>query len=410
MKFAAFIILILFSCAPAAAQYRFYLYEKADRFNLAPWLKYNKADGPFLGLAANYYFSEHLTLHARGGYATAGRYPRYEGTLHRNFERGNHEYTVSVSGFHRTQTNDMHVIREWQNSVSALFFKNDYYNFFEARGGELKIGALFNGIYRFAVFSALQRYRSLENHTDFSLLNWGAETIDGKKRFAPNPTVSEGDDYTVGLEYEIDYRPSPLAFVSAWYFRGRYVNATLLHGPASSDFSYHRVELTFKRYQKAFARQRMVVSLEVGSFEGRTSAGASPADQFLFDQGGYATLRGYDYREFANGNRMVRLSADYLFNGSFLPRTPLARIWGLKAIFSKFDLLLFADGGNVWREKEDAPFAGFGGTRLRDFKADAGAGLALADWVRLECAWPLKTGLSTRHHRPTVYLRLAQKL
>lgn len=406
----AALLLILLQSSSAQGQYRFYLYEKTDKAGIAPWMRYNKVDGAFLGLGGYWRPFGSFTLSGSAGYGFSQKDPRYQVAARQSWVLGNTEWAVTADYSDLTVSNDTAVISDWQNSLTSLLLRQDYYNHYRVRGPRLRLGADLHGTYRWMVAVGMHTYSSLDNTTRYSFTDWKATRVNGRKSFSPNPHVVEGDDYFFQAGYEIDFRPSPMAFVSAWYFQGSYTNSRLLHGTTGSDFSYQKLSMVFRRYQQVFRRQRMAVGLRVGSYQGNTSTDSSSADQFLFDAGGYGTLRGYRYREFVDGNRMVLLSADYFFNGSFLPKTFLARTWGLKAVFRTFDLLFFADAGQIWLTGvKKNPFSP-SGFKTDKLAVDAGVGLGMGDWIRFECAFPLKSTATTRVGNPILYMKIARKL
>lgn len=416
MRKCFFWIIVILAATPAIAQYNFYLYEKTDKFNLGPWLRYNKADGGFTGVTTQYFFSRDFYLSGRGGYAFSGKYPRYAVEVKKIFPSGNNEYILSIDYHNLTFSKDQSIIPDIQNSLGALLFRSDFYDHYESRGGLFRFGKNWSGTVKVNLFAGMEQYENLRNRTKKSFFDWGGDKRNGKKIFAPSPPVAEGDDYFAGIDYEIDFRPSPLAFVSAWYFKGKLQSSRLVKKVFDGDFSYHRADVTFKRYQKLFARHKLVVGLRLASHQGKTTFESdttgviSPQDQFLFDAGGISTLRGYRYREFQNGNRLVLLNVDYAFNSSFLPKTPLTKIWGIGWIFKNFDLIFFTDAGYVWLNQDNRSLLNFDGIKLKDFKANAGTGLAMSDWIRFDFAWALKSGIATKRGDWQFNFRIVQKL
>ncbi len=396
-----------------AQQTRFYIYEKNDQFKAAPWFRYNKAEGLFTGLSAQFLFTEQFFMEGRAGYALAGKFPRYKIGLQKTFVSDNNEFFIRADYYDLTETNDEHVLPDWENSLTSLLFKLDYYNFYRERGPVITFGQNWNGTYKIDLYAGMRDFYALSNKAKFSLFDTGGDRKDGKRVFAYNPRAAEGRDYYLGLSYDIDYRPSPTAFVNAWQFKGRYENSALLHSATHSDFSYQRMELQFQRFQRVFTKQKTVLSLKIASYSGRTQFTSdtllAPRDQFLYDIGGYGSLRGYSYREFLDGNRMILFNWDYYFNGSFLPKSFLTKIWGIGNIFRAGDLFLFADAGYVWQTDPSNAFYEFSRFDLQDIKADAGLGLAFADWVRFEAAFPLSKGIDTRRSDHVFYLRITPK-
>lgn len=406
---------ILWSPSLYSQQSRFYIYEKNDKFNVAPWLRYNKAEGLFTGVSSRFFFNENFFADAQGGYAFAGKFPRYAAGIQKTFLSENNEFSLRAEYYDRTTTNDRYVLPDWQNSITALLFKLDYFNFYRTRGAAFTFGQNWNGIYKINLFAVMQNYYSLRNRAEFSVFSGGGDKVNGQKEFAPNPRVAEGRDYFIGADYDIDFRPSPTAFVNAWHLRGRYENASLLHDLIKSDFSYQRIYLEFNRYQRLFKLQKLLFSLKLATHQGKNqfkadSTGLSlPQDQFLYDLGGYGSLRGYTYREFQNGNRMAIFSWDYFFNGAFLPKTFLTKIWGLGNVFKKADLMLFADAGYVWTVNRKKTVINFGPIGINDIRADAGFGLAFTEWIRFEAAFPLRKGIESKPGDYTIYLRFNPK-
>jgi hypothetical protein len=409
-------VIILWTTPIFTQQTRFFIYEKNDKFSLAPWLRYNKTEGLFTGLSGRYLFNEHFFTEARAGYAMAGNFLRYKAGIQKTFSSENNEFFLRADYYNLTETNDPYVLPDWQNSVTSLLFKLDYYNFFRTRGSILTFGQNWNGIYKIQLFTGMRNFYSLQNKANLSLFDAGGDKINGKRQFAYNPPVAEGRDLYFGVDYDIDFRPSPTAFVNAWQLKGRYENSTLFHGIDKSDFSYQRMYLEFNRYQRLFTKQKTLLTLKIAAHQGVTrfkadSAGTTllPQDQFLFDMGGYGSLRGYAYREFQDGNRSAILNWDYFFNGSFLPKTFLARIWGLGSIFKSADLMLFADAGYVWSVDHNKTLINFSRIGLSDLRADAGFGLAFTEWIRCEAAFPLRKGTETKRGDYTIYLRITPK-
>lgn len=411
---------ILWTPSLLSQQSRFYIYEKSDMFNVAPWFRYNKAEGLFAGVTSQFFFNEDFFAEAKAGYAVAGKFPRYNAGIQKTFLSDNNEFFIRADYYDLTETNDQYVLPDWQNSITALLFKLDYLNYYRARGPVLTFGQNWSGSYKTEIYGGLRDFYGLDNKAKLSLFDQGGEQINGKRRFAPNPRVAEGRDYYFGINYDIDFRPSPTAFVNAWQLKGRYENSKLLHTLTNSDFSYQHIFLEFHRYQRLFTKHKMLLTLKVASYQGNTVFRADTTssdtdgtrilyDQFLYDLGGYGSLRGYTYREFQNGNRLMIFSWNYFFNGSFLPKTFLTKIWGVGGIFRNADLMLFADAGHVWNANAKKSFLQPGHIGINDIMVDAGFGLAFTEWIRCEAAFPLRKGIESKRGDYTIYLRVTPK-
>jgi outer membrane protein assembly factor BamA len=387
-------VLVLFVLSGGAAlrgQTEFHIYE-GHGIQLSPWVRYNKADGLLAGMVVRWEITDpDFYLTGRGGYAFGGKYGRYAAGITKVFPSGNNEFSLDAEYHDLTETSDRRILSDFQNSLGAVLFKADFFNYYRATGGQFRAGHNWGDVVKVTAVAAFDRYRSLKNSVKASLFDWGGDGTE--KRFEQSPAVAEGDDRWLGMEFHYDPRPSKLAPVAAWTADVRYANAAVLNG----DFSYQRVAVDLKRYQTLPGRTYGVVAVYAASYDGKTTfadgTGAEvPADQFLYDLGGLGSLRGYDYREFRDGNRLVMAQIDFFGNGALLPRTPLKRWWGEGWIFKNFDLTVFADAGAVWTRSEKKSLVDFTGLKSRLIRADAGAGLAMKNIVRFDFAWVLKTG------------------
>ncbi len=403
-----FLVFVTSHAAVTRAQTKFYIYQKTGEYNIAPWLRYNKADGLFTGLSGQFFFNENFWLNARAGYAFSLKKPRYKAGLEKILPAGEDDYFLTLDYFRMTHSNDFAVIPDWQNSLASSVARLDYYDHYDLHGGRLTFGKHWRGIIKTALTFGYNRYATLETATQKSLFDWGGACIDGKRRFAPNPPVKKGDDAYAEFVVDYDPRPSPHAFLNAWLIRAEY-DISRWAKQSRTDFSYQRLDLSVQRQQRLFIRQRLAAQLAFRSHEGKSnfysaSDGANlPQEQFLYDIGGQVALRGYRYKEFTNGNRMLLGKLDYAFNGGFFPKTPFAKCWGVGWLFRKFDLTLFADAGQIWTADDNAMMLNPEGFRFHDMKYSAGAGLAMIPWIRFDVAFPLnKTEYSELKH-PVFY-------
>ncbi|MCB0832738.1 MAG: BamA/TamA family outer membrane protein [Bacteroidetes bacterium] len=410
LRIAAFLFIVL--SGVSVGQVHFYLYKSGDTFKLNPWLRYTSVEGAFGGLSAQYAFTDNFQLKADAGYAVAGKFPRYRVRLDKSFAVENNEWVLSAEYHRLTDTPDHGVLPDWQNSFSALLFRRDFYQHYEVHGAEAELGHIWEGIFAFKLFGGVRDFNSMSTVANFSLLGWAGDRLAVKSRFPFNPRVVEGRDYYGGVRFSADSRPSPLAPVSAWMIDGQYTNSSLLHRQIDSDLSYQHLIVRITRQQMVFKTQRMMTTVMVGSFQGERFSRDSTAmaEQFLFDGGGYGSLRGYSYREFANQNRMALLKWDYSLNGAFLPKTFLRKVWGLGLFFSAFDLAFFADAGYYWTAGENRFLVSPSNLELKSLRADAGVALSAKDWIRFEFAFPLRKGITTQPGSWSFYVVLRQNL
>lgn len=409
MRIFIFILFTQILLSSVEAQSRFYIYEKSGEYNAATWIRYNRADGLFTGLTGQFFFNDDFWISARAGYGFSSKKPRYKIELDKVFPSNENDYYIKADYYRLTHTNDAGIIPDWQNSLTAAVARLDYYNHMDLHGGTAVFGVNWRGVFKTEITSGVNRYASLKTKTQKSLFRWGGERIGGKRIFGPNPSVEPGYDVFAGFRLDYDPRPSPSAFINAWLVRTEYENSKVLHGLTGSDFNYQRLSLHIQRHQRIMTRPKLMFALSLRSFEGRSSFMSDepgvrlPSEQFLNDLGGLGTLRGYRYREFQNANRMMSGKIDFLFNGSFLPRTPFAKWWGIGWLFRKFDIVFFADGGQAWLTGDQTFLLDPKGLKLRNMAYDAGAGLSMGPWLRFDAAFPLKKTRLTKSFQPVYY-------
>ncbi|MCK6544166.1 hypothetical protein L6Q79_15970 [bacterium] len=393
----------------------FHLYEKDGVYNVSPWLRYDRASGFFTGLTGDYFFIERLKMHGEGGYAWAARKPDYHLRLQQSFISDNTEYSIAAAYFDKADTRDRMVLPEWQNSLTSVVAKRDYYDWYRIKGGNFEMRTDISGTLKITISGTWQQYRNTDVNARWSMFDWGAKKNNGHARFRINPEIPEGRDVSLGTAIELDTRPSPLASVSAWLIHSDYANARLLHKAFNSDFSYQRGSLTITRQQRMFGKQKWTFYGAYDGFSGNTviqkdSSSSLTYGQFLYDAGGLGSLRGYGYKEFSDGNRRMLFQSEYYFNGSFLPQTPLTKIWGLGFIFKTFDLMLFWDIGHAWQASEKVMYFVPDGFHWRDMRSSAGGGLAVSDWIKIQYAYVLKDGIRTHRGNYGIYFQFTPKL
>ena len=310
---------------------------------------FNRVEGLFIGyrLGVSPHQLKGATVHAETGYGFDSKEARWETGLTYRSDR----VIASLTAFDRTETNDALIVGTGENSIFSALFKWDYRDYYRTKNGfELK------GSYRLrprlTVLSSLSgfSYETMAVKTDWGLLY-------PDRAYRVNPAVREGDVglFRLGLTYD-SRRGGPL-FRNSWVLSGSYRRAF-------REFDHNALALSATRFQKTvFGNQAFIVSARITSVE-------STAEQFLYDLGGVGTLRGFEIKEFT-GNRMVLLTADYLFRGDVLNHVPIRG-------FDLVNLILFADTGWLTaRPRSGHLLAGFGSLSLRDFKTDAGVSIAL---------------------------------
>lgn len=391
------------------SQTQFFIYQKSGHYGIAPWIRYNKVDGGFAGLSGVYFLNDDFRWLARVGYAFSLHRLRYQTGVEKIFPGETTDWFIMADYFHLSQTNDIQVIPDWQNSITAAFARLDYYDYYDLHGGQVRIGMHRNGSIKTSLNAGYHRYETLKTETQKSLVDWGGTKINGRRLFPPNPAVLKGEDVWMGLSLDYNPLPSPNAFINAWLVRADYRFSEGIRRLAKTDFAYQQLQVDLRRQQRLFGKQRFTAQFRFLSYRGPivfsdpVTHQVLPMTMFLYDVGGINTLRGYRYKEFRDGNRLWLVKLDYAFNGDFFPKTPFARCWGLGWLFRKTDLAFFADAGQLGYAGRKAFLLNPDGLSLNQIHYSAGVAVTMLPWIRMELAFPLNPSESERRKQPAFY-------
>lgn len=321
--------------------------------------RYNRVEGLVLLGGINYSdgMRELPDIDIKVGYAFSLKKWDYDLGLRQEF--GDDWATYFGGNIYRgASTPDEWLFTSSENSISSLFFKEDFHDFYFRKGIKGYVGQKLAG----NVFIQLG-YTSQSN--EVLTKNTNSAIFGGKKIFRENYSIVGDDSYilesingnlrmmelTIGWDNRLD---------KSWPTSGQYAelkwesagNGEIADfgGDHSYDIikaaAYSSLQLTRKQHLGLWAR-------------GGYSDQQLPLNQWFF-LGGVGSLRGYDYKEFA-GNRYILANIDYYFDFS-----------------DDFTASLFADVGR----------AGFGEQEYNDnkFKTDIGIGLIVNDAIRIDIA------------------------
>lgn len=325
--------------------------EKGFSFSLKP-SRYNRVEGLFIGaetvLAPPGWGG--VGLFSAGGYGRASGEWRYEAGL--QVQRG--ATSLSVAAFNRTASLDDSLIATGANSFSALLYKRDYKDYFQAKDGvEILVRRRHRTVFLMGARLSLSTLRNLPVATHWSVFR-------RDDPFRDNPRIEEGREGLASATLAFDNTASNPLLRS-----GTRISAT--YQRRFRDFEDDGLTLSATRYQAMpFGRQTLVLRGTLAS-----QARLAPQDSLrLLYLGGLGTLRGYTFREF-HGNRTLMFNADYIFLNA------------LRFV----DLILFFDTGWTGRRPPSAfLLSGFGDAQWNDFKSNVGVSLALGRLLRLDLA------------------------
>jgi hypothetical protein len=237
--------------------------------------------------------------------------------------------TRSFSGF------DDRIITDVENSLGALLFKEDYRDYYEEEGFELRLEQPLWRYNAIEVGYLQSRHEVVYNSTRTSLTHWDED-------FRPNPAAEAGDFRAFRLTASRDTRRGREGHpgTAHWYR----VALERAGGGLGGDFNYSQLRADLRQYVKVSPGQ----SLSARLLYGDNFAGRLPV-QKLFSLGGIGTLRGHDFKEFT-GDQSLLGNLEYRFE-----------------VMSKFYSLAFVDLGATATGPEDITD--------REFALDGGFGL-----------------------------------
>jgi hypothetical protein len=351
-------------------------------------VRYNRVEGLFLGLTdpAQYYWKDrHITMFGSLGYGFAEHEWRCNGGASEQFGFGKHIFEVGAEGHRLTDTEDRWRVDEGENSISAVFTRFDYQDYFQREGF-----SIWTGYYLKPGSTAFQVRLAFLNDNYNSLLastNWAVfKTIDF---FRPNPAIDDGKMKSFALNLDIQHLGSEKIFTVGWSASG---SAEFAGNFTPSDFSFNRYEFDLRRYQPISSLENIDVRVRAGS-----SLGDLPL-QKIYALGGISTLPAYSYKEF-DGNRMLLANAEYLMSGRMLDVVPFFPSF----LVRDATFVVFTDAGYTSQSPDNAsPVDGFSGVSMRNLKSDWGVAIGTRDAkVRLGLAWRMDVAQS-----PNVFLRM----
>ncbi|MFQ6617593.1 MAG: BamA/TamA family outer membrane protein [Fidelibacterota bacterium] len=322
--------------------------EDIKRFSVS----YNRTEGLFIGFGIprrydNYRRRSNLAFYGFAGYGFASDEWRYKAGLSRRFFRDRF-IEIGIEGYSLTETEDEWIIPAYENSLSAFLLHEDFYDFYERVGYTLYLKNRLNRYIYLHMGYFEDDQKNMAVNTAYSVFRKG-------KTFRPIPEIREGMMKSLFLTLRSSRRH---------YFRGWLVYFNIIlneDGFFSDNFDdFSRYIIDVRRYQPFGFEDMLNLRLRIGFSRGKLPP------QYKFDLGGISTLRGFRYKEFSDGEKMVLGNVEYRLNP--------VDISGLSDIlfFNPFMLVIFADAGFIWSGEERIP-------GLSELKKDVGIALANSD-------------------------------
>ncbi|MDZ7260539.1 MAG: DUF5686 family protein [candidate division KSB1 bacterium] len=323
--------------------------------------RYNRVEGLFLGLRLpKTYWSDrsyyNFAIYGEAGYGFANKAMRYQIGAEKWFEN-DFRFALGAEAHNLTDTQDEWIIPSLENSLAALFLKEDFQDFYRREGFSVYATQNFTPALLLGAEYRSDCYYNMPNQTNWALFG-------KKKKFRENPLIDEIEMNSVVGKVCLDTRNDLKHPDQGWYI-------TLLGEFARPEYNneeplnFDRYIFDLRRYQPLGRGENLDFRIRVG-----TARGELPI-QFKFDLGGLSTLRGYDFKEFENGDRMVLGNVEYRIHGR---RSRFHDVWWLENL----NLILFADTGWLWNSEDKSSYKlGFKHLTWSDLKTDIG--IALSD-------------------------------
>ena len=324
---------------------------------------YNRVEGFFFGFGVpkefkdSYGMGSRLTFYGFLGYGLSNDQTSYRAGLTRKLF-GRNSFELGAEIFDLTQSEDLWVIPRNENSTIALLFHEDYYDYYRNAGNSVY------GIQNFGRTLIVEGGYVEEKHSNMSVeKDWSL--FRQSEEFRDNPLITEG---TFKNTYLVVRTGNSRAFRNWDAVLQAEWNSTLFDDEMPS---YERYIVSVSRYQPLGRNDDINFRVRYG-----TTNGSVPL-QKKFDLCWIGTLRGYEYKEFQDGDKMAMLNVEYTTNGE--------EIAGLEflPIFDDYLIALFMDAGVVWSDRRDLP-------GLSEFNRNIGVGIGSKDdGFRVNFAKPL---------------------
>ncbi len=332
--------------------------------------RYNRVEGLFLGLKLNknewgYDYDSFFDLYGHIGYGFADKRACYQIGVQRSIF-GNFGPVIGIEAHDVTTTQDNWMMPVFENSLAAFLIKEDFLDYYREQGYSAYASIFISEYLKLSGEYHEESFFSLGKNTNWSIFG-------GDKKFRFNPLIDEIDYKSVKGKISFDTRDSYKYPDKGWWLTAEAEFAREELNDNGVDFDRYIIDL--RRYQPISYGENLDFRFRAGS-----SRGYLPA-HLQFDAGGFSALRGYEFKEFQNFNRMVLGTVEYRIYGR---RNPLNNIFGM----SEFNLILFADAGYLWSADNTLEAnEGFDNKDWEDLKTSLGFAISNDDGnVRLNFA------------------------
>jgi hypothetical protein len=331
------------------------------------YIRFNRVEGLYLGAGARLekMTGEHALFGVQlsGGCALSAEKERHKIIGYFAYLRSMRHIALITAAIY-DDTDDIGLQRTGlgSNSVSTLFFKQDYLDYYGRNGFEIKLTERYRG-WKFALGGRSEKNYSLRTAARKSLSWIGGD-------FRSNPAASEGNLHSVAVSVGFDGSEIP-----GVYPRGHSHEIELMRAGGEilgGDFEYTRLEGRSSWFLRGLWSQLLTVHACLG-----VSRDSLPA-QHAFYLGGPGSLRGYSVNNL-HGNHYWFLGVEH-----YLPYWPFSPLRFHNPFFYALRPIAFADVGSVWTASD------FWSRPDGQDHMDLGLGVGDTDNLfRIDCAWPV---------------------
>lgn len=297
--------------------------------------RYNRVHGAYLGLGLIADLTPSLSGTLLGGYGTADKHWYADGELRLALDDVG-KYSLRVNGYNKLARRDNpYTITQPSITLMSLFLKNDYGDYYYAKGGSAAVEVSF-GQFQFIrrdVFVRPTRFSVTlrnENHepafvnTDFAIF--------GSEPFRDNPPAFTGTLRSLTMEFNWNYHPERRFSGVGWQIKGEVSEPSLI----PSDFRFRQLLSTLVIHMPTLPLWTLELRLTAG-----WSYGDVPPQRFFSLESAASSiaavgaLRGLYVKEFY-GDRFATASIEHNF-GELIPgilRIPNLASFGIEFIVS----------------------------------------------------------------------------
>ncbi|MFH1700421.1 MAG: BamA/TamA family outer membrane protein [Candidatus Zixiibacteriota bacterium] len=281
---------------------------------------YNRVDGLSLFSGIKYRHADSLlpSFDLKGGYAFASKRWRYSLSVSQTVIRGKMPLELGGRAYRLLKSSDDLIISDNENTIFALFFNEDWKDFYEAEGGYGYVRFSPWGWNRFEIGYLSEKQRWLDAHP-FLWSVFGNKEFRGNYNMVPHGELqnlkADFEDKTVSslmLTYTIDNRDDEKNPRRGWLGYARYEYSPEEY---NGDFDFKRFEVRLDRYNRFNRYQYLNLTGAYGYLSGE----CIPLNRQFFI-GGLGTMHGYRHKEF-RGNEFVYAGIEYLFS---IPKSDLS--------------------------------------------------------------------------------------